>query len=372
MENPFIVAGPIKPEYFCDRKKEAKRIIDCVTTGENIVVMSPRRMGKSKLIDFCLNDKKIKEHYLTISIDILRTSSIQEFTYELGRAVFSQALRKGEKVLRMVVNTLRSINGSFGYDPVNNAPTFNLSLGDITQPQYTLEEIFECIEKIEQHCIIAIDEFQQICYYPDKNMEAVLRTHIQRCSNANFIFAGSERHLMGEMFTEKARPFYNSASIMSLYAIPLIIYTDFVKEMLAKSGKSVKDEVVDNVYQQFDGNTYYMQEVFHDAFNVVSDGGEITQTIVDNVIDTMLQDNDRKFSETLSRLTLPQKELLYAIAEDKRATRLTSANFVKRHQLRSASSVQSALKKLLEYNIVSQSGTEYYVDDILMQHWLTK
>lgn len=78
-----------------------------------------------------------------------------------------------------------------------------------------------------QKCIVAIDEFQQIGYYPEKNMEAVLRTYIQRCSNANFIFSGSERHLITEMFSEKARPFYNSADIMNLDVIPIDKYIEF-------------------------------------------------------------------------------------------------------------------------------------------------
>ena len=227
MENPFIITGYIKPEYFCDRKQEAKRIITKITNGENIVIMAARRVGKSKLIDFCLDSPTIKDNFISISIDILRTSSINEFAFELGKAVFEQAARRSSKLLKMVVNTLKSINGCFGYDPISNTPTFNLSLGDISNPLYTLEEIFACLEQADKKCIVAIDEFQQIGYYPEKNMEAVLRTYIQRCSNANFIFSGSERHLITEMFSEKARPFYNSADIMNLDVIPIDKYTEF-------------------------------------------------------------------------------------------------------------------------------------------------
>ena len=214
MENPFIITGYIKPEYFCDRKQEAKRIITKITNGENIVIMAARRVGKSKLIDFCLDSPIIKDNFISISIDILRTSSINEFAFELGKAVFEQAARRSTKLLKMVVNTLKSINGYFGYDPISN-------------PLYTLEEIFACLEQADKKCIVAIDEFQQIGYYPEKNMEAVLRTYIQRCSNANFIFSGSERHLITEMFSEKARPFYNSADIMNLDVIPIDKYIEF-------------------------------------------------------------------------------------------------------------------------------------------------
>lgn len=111
-------------------------------------------MGKSKLIDFCLDSPTIKDNFISISIDILRTSSINEFAFELGKAVFEQAARRSSKLLKMVVNTLKSINGCFGYDPISNTPTFNLSLGDISNPLYTLEEIFACLEQADKNVLL--------------------------------------------------------------------------------------------------------------------------------------------------------------------------------------------------------------------------
>lgn len=370
MENPFIITGKIKPEYFCDRKSEAKRIITKVTSGENIVLMAARRVGKSKLIDFCLDSADIKGHYITISIDILRTSSINEFAFELGKAVFELAAHRGQKMMKMVVNTLKSINGCFGYDPISNTPTFNLSLGDISNPLYTLEEIFACLELADKKCIVAIDEFQQISYYPEKNMEAVLRTHIQKCNNANFIFSGSERHLITQMFSEKSRPFYNSADIMNLEVIPLEKYTPFAKELFGKFDKDIDTDAILSAYNTFEGNTYYIQKVLHEAFNQ-TDYKEIAnmQTVAD-IIHAMILDNAHKFSEILSRLTLPQKELLYAIAQEGYARKITSAAFVKKYNLRSASSIQSAIKKLIEYHLVSTSQATFYIDDPLMKLWL--
>lgn len=370
MENPFIITGHIKPEYFCDREKEAERIITKITNGENIVLMAARRMGKSKLIDFCMESSAINEHFITISIDILRTSSINEFAFELGKAVFEQAAHKSTKMLKMVINTLKSINGCFGYDPISNTPTFNLSLGDISNPLYTLDEIFACLEQADKKCIVAIDEFQQIGYYPEKNMEAILRTYIQKCSNANFIFSGSERHLITKMFSEKAHPFYNSADIMNLDVIPLNKYIDFVERLFKKFDKSISKEAIELAYHTFEGNTYYIQKVMHEAFNLTDVSGKADTNMAKSIIHSMVLDNDHKFSEQLSRLTLPQKELLYAIAKEGIAKQITSMAFIKRHNLRSASSIQSAIKKLLEYHLVSTSQATYYIDDQLMRLWL--
>ena len=372
MENPFIVTGHIRPEYFCDRKQEAKRIITKVTNGENLVLMAARRVGKSKLIDFCMESAAVKTDFATISIDILRTSSINEFTFELGKAIFEQAARKSTRMLKMVTNTLKSVNGSFGYDPISNTPTFSLSLGDISNPLYTLKEIFDCIAQSDRKCIIAIDEFQQIACYPEKNMEAILRTHIQDCDNANFIFSGSGLHLITQMFSEKARPFYNSADIMNLEVIPPDKYTEFAVGLFRKFDKDIDEEAISQVYRIFSGNTYYMQKVMHEAFNQTCPKGKADIAMTGSVIHSMILDNDYKFSEILSHLSLPQKELLYAIAKEGITRQITSSAFIKKHNLRSASSVQSAIRKLIEYHLVSTSKATFYIDDQLMKLWLKK
>ena len=372
MENPFIVTGYIKPEYFCDREQEAKRVIDCMTSGENMVIMSPRRLGKSKLIDFCLDKEEIKSSTIPITVDILRTSSAHEFAYVLGKAVFDQAARRGEKAIKSVVNTLKSINGNFGYDPLTNMPTFSLSLGDIANPLYTLEEIFSCLEGAEKRCLVAIDEFQQICYYPEKNMEAILRTHIQRCSNASFIFSGSERHLITAMFTEKAHPFYHSADLMNLEVIPLDKYIAFADRLFSQFHKAIQPDAIQLAYETFGGNTYYIQKICHELFNLLDPQACGTTVDVQQIIHRMVLDANHRFGETLSRLTLPQKELLYAIAHEGNASQITSMKFIKKHNLRSSSSVQTSMKKLTDYHLVTSGNARYYIDDPLMRLWLIR
>ena len=85
--NPFIVTGKIEPEYFCDRVKESERLVKSLTNGNNLVIISPRRMGKTGLIRFCYEKPEIKEEYYTFFIDILHTSSLREFTYLLGKEI---------------------------------------------------------------------------------------------------------------------------------------------------------------------------------------------------------------------------------------------------------------------------------------------
>lgn len=368
--NPFIVTGKIEPEYFCDREQESARFVKSLTNGNNMVIISPRRMGKTGLIQFCYEKPELKNEYYTFFIDILHTSSLREFTYLLGREIYETLLPRSRKMAKLFIRTLKSISGKFGFDPLSGVPTFNVELGDIDRPEYTLEEIFSYLATADRPCIVAIDEFQQIAKYPEKNIEALLRTHIQKMSNSHFVFAGSERHMMQEMFLSAARPFYHSADMLELKAIAPEIYIPFIVGHFEKRNRRIQAGYVEKVYILFKGHTYYIQKTFNEAFSDTLEGEECTFDTLQTAIDNMLAANDTIFREILSNIPEKQKELLYAIARDGEAARITSSEFIKRHSLTSASSVQSAMKKLLEKDIITEINKVFSVTDKLFAMWI--
>ena len=140
--NPFILGHRIPRPYFCDRVTEQETLISAVTNGRNVVLISPRRMGKTSLVYAALHDSpNIETEYLTFFFDILQTNSLREFTYLLGKAIFDTLVSKSAGRVRGFLAALKSVKGTFGFDPLSGTPTFNLQLGDITQPEYTLDEI---------------------------------------------------------------------------------------------------------------------------------------------------------------------------------------------------------------------------------------
>ena len=371
-KNPFIVTGKIAPEYFCDRVAESAKLIKSISNGNNLVIISPRRMGKTGLIQFCYDKPEISGEYYTFFIDILHTSCLREFTFLLGKEIYETLLPRSRKMLKLFIQTLKSIKGKFGFDPVSDLPVFNIELGDIEHPEYTLDEIFQYLEHADKRCIVAIDEFQQIAKYPEKNIEALLRTHIQKQMNANFIFAGSGRHMMQKMLSSAARPFYNSADMMELKAIAPEIYVPFIVGHFEKCKRRIDPADVEKVYNLFKGHTYYIQKTFNEAFAETAEGGECTMDTIRAAIDEMIASNDTIFREILSNIPEKQKALLYAIAGEGEAERITSSEFIKRHGLTSASSVQSAAKKLLEKEIITETNKVFSVTDKLFSMWITR
>lgn len=369
--NPFVVTGKIEPKYFCDRVVESARLVKSITNGNNLVLISPRRMGKTGLIRFCYDKEEIRDNYYCFFIDILHTTGLREFIHLLGKEIYETLQPRSKKMAKLFLQTLKSINGKFGFDISTGLPDFSIALGDIEQPTYVLEEIFKYLESADKPCIVAIDEFQQIAKYPEKNVEALLRSHIQKSGNCHFIYAGSERHMMQQMFLSSKHPFYRSADMLELKEIAREVYIPFVVKNFKEFGKSITEEIVGAVYDFFRGHTFYIQKTFNESFADTPEGGSCIMETVRTAITALIDSYDTIFREILSNIPEKQKELLYAIALDGEASSITSAAFVRKHSLSSASSVQSAVKKLLEKDLITENGKIYAVSDKFFGIWIS-
>lgn len=370
--NPFIVSGRIPEDYFCDRVEESAQLEKSLTNQLNVVLTSSRRMGKTSLVDFVFNKPAISDEYITIFVDILQTTTFREFIFSLGTAVFDAVASRSEKWRKQFVTFMKSLSGSFGYDPIQNTPTFDVRLGDIQLPEYTLREIFQYLESVDKRCLVVIDEFQQITRYPEKNVEEILRTHIQKLSNANFVFSGSRRRLMEEMFFSAKRPFYQSAKPLRLEAINQDVYFDFAQSHFQQAEKDISKEAFTYVYETFWGVTLYVQRLMKDAYIDTLPGTTCDIDMVKRLTDNYIRENDSHLREQLSFVTEAQKELLYAIHTEGQVQSITSSAFNRKHRLRSPSSTQSAALKLLEYDLITRKEKTYSLSDPLMDLWLSR
>ena len=372
VNNPFIVGGYLSPHYFCDREVETEQLIRNITNGRNVVIISVRRMGKTGLIRHCFYQDEIKEHYYTFFIDIYATASLREFVFALGKEIFEKLKPKGIKFIERFFSVISSLRAGFKLDSVTGEPTFDIGLGDIHTAETTLDEIFAYLEQADKPCIVAIDEFQQIGNYTEKNVEAILRTKVQHCQNARFIFAGSQKHIMMNMFNSPARPFYQSVNMMQLKSIPLTAYRAFVERLFLENKKRIEEELIDEVYNFFEGHTWYVQLMFNELYILAGKGEVCDRSLQSIALTNILQMQDFTYQEIFSRLPEKQKEVLIAIGKEQKATGVTSEKKKKKYKLSTPSSVQAALKGLLEKNLVSQEQNQYEIADKLLGVWLQK
>lgn len=365
--NPFITSGYVSPEYFCDRENETRQLVQNIQGHSHTVLISPRRMGKTGLIEHCFNQEVIKNDYHTFFLDIYSTMNLNDFVFLLGNRICRSLKTKDKQLMEMFVKVVKSIQFTIGFDEAGMM-NGSFGLGDIKDSQKSLEEIFQYLEEAKRPCVVAIDEFQQIEKYPEKNVEALLRTYIQHCNNATFIFAGSQRHIIQNMFASASKPFYNSSNMMSLAPIAKEKYVEFAVRMFAIFGKVCAPEYIDNLYDTLEGHTWYMQAVLYLAFYMTDK--KCSPTIINEALIKRVTDNEDVFESMYYGLSERQRSVLKAIAAEGKAKQTQSVAFIKKYGLTSASSVQSAIRQLMDKDLVTTEKGTYRVDDRFFGFWL--
>lgn len=370
LANPFVVSKSIPEALFCDRKEETASLIKQIENGRNVVLVSPRRMGKTGLIHHLFQQQEITDRFHTFFIDIYAASTLQEMCYIFGKAVLERLKSKKTQHLESFLKTIKSLRPGFKIDPLTGEPTFELSIGAIENPETTLDEIFSYLESSDKPCLVAIDEFQQISCFQEKRVEALLRSKIQSCTKTAFLFSGSKQHTISQMFHSKARPFYQSAQLMDLRPLDCEVYTDFVCKLFSLYGKNIDKEVVSKVYSDFEGTTWYLQMMMNELFALTADGKTCIVALVKEALQNIINMQEGVYLSQLAMLSPRQKQLLQAIAQEKKVKSVTSTTFIKKYSLDSASSVQSALKGLIEKDLISSSNGLHYISDYFFSIWL--
>lgn len=366
--NPFITRGYLSPHYFCDRKEETRTLISLITNGNNVTLMSLRRLGKTGLIRHCFEQPEIKNNYHTFLVDIYSSKNLSEFVCELGRTVLDELKSKGRKVWERFLSAIASLRGNLSFD-INGVPEWGIGVGDIKAPDITLDEIFSYLKQSDKPCIVAVDEFQTLCDYPENNVEAMLRTRIQANQNCFFIFSGSKRHLMAEMFASPSRPFYQSTMLMKLEPIACESYVTFAQGLFREGGKEITEETIEEIYQNYNGVTWYIQSVLNTLYMLTQKGETCSKNMVPLAVEQIVSQQSFAYDALLFQLPPKQKELLIAIAREGVARNIMSQGFLRRYRL-TASGVQGAVKGLLEKDFITSEMGDYSLYDQFFAKWL--
>lgn len=369
--NPFFIGRYAGERYFCDREKDTETLIKHIVNGRNVALISPRRLGKSGLIHHTFARPLIRENYTPVYIDIYATKNLAEFAKALSEGIV-KAVKPEEGWAEKVMRFFKSLRVGFKMDPMTGNHSFEIGLGDIENPDKTIKEIFEFIENTEKPCILAIDEFQQIRDYPETTTEAFIRTLVQQCSNTRFIFCGSKRHMMTDIFYSPSKPFFQSVINQSLKPIPMDAYIKFAGVLFAERSKFLDNFTAEVVYKMFGGCTWYMQMMMNELFALTEKGMVCTVEYIDIAWENIILAQEDRFQAILLSLAPKQKQLLYAIAKEGKVEGITSGDFVKRNGLASASSVQAALKPLLKNDIVTNDEGTYRIYDYFFADYLAK
>lgn len=368
IDNPFLLYGYEGPEYFCDRKEETEEMVSSLRNGCNITLMSPRRYGKTGLIRHVFH--KIKEQdpdAACFYIDIYATNSLYDFVQTFAKAVVGKLDTPLQKAENIITKIFKSSQITMSTDFMTGLPQLSLNFA----PQYTestLDEIFTYISQSQRNCYIAFDEFQQVTKYPEKNVEALLRTHIQKMNNAHFVFSGSRLHMMMEMFNSPKHPFYRSTEKLNLSTLDEAVYYSFAEEKLKEKDVSLPYDAFHELYSMVDGVTWYIQAVLNHLYRLTDK--TVTVKDMNEVIIKIILSEEEDYKRLFHLLTANQANLLLAIAREGSVAEPMSGQFLRKHQLKSTSSVQRALKYLADEEYIYLSERGYIIYDRFFGIWL--
>ena len=371
LENPFILEPFKSKAYFCDREKETEEIIRNITNGRNTTLISPRRLGKTGLIFRVFDEmKERKLPYETIYCDISDTLSIEAFIKVISEAVIGR-LGKQQKITAFF-KTLKSVRPLLGIDPLTGSPQVSFAFADDNQKQSTLKEVLGYLESYPQMVVLAIDEFQQIREYGDVNMEAILRKHIQHLHNVRFIFCGSKKHTMTDMFTNAKKPFYESTAFLYLSKLPIPVYSAFIKEKFALAGKTIDDDSIGFIIEWTKDHTYYTQRLCNEVFSL--SGEAIGRKDIVTAIQTILDSERDRFQEIRRLVTRSQWKMLAAIAMEDSVSQITCAAFLSKYKISSGPTALRNIKALIDKELVlattTENGTGYSVYNVFLSRFL--
>ena len=366
---PFPTTGYFGGEYFCDRVEELESLSRNVRGGSSTTLVALRRMGKTALIRHLQNE--LGKEYLSVYVDILPTESMLDLLNSLATGIArmeSEHSRLGAQIWKF----LKSLRPAISYDYLSGMPTLSLNQTP-DEGLRTIEEIFTFLEKQSKPVILAIDEFQQIVHYREKNVDAWLRTRIQELQNVCFVFSGSQQHLMNELFADPSRPFYRSTQFLKLEKIPRENYHAFIATKFNDHSKQIDDATIASVLDWTMGYTFYVQLLCNRIF--LSSGKKVHKDLWKEEAMHLLKEQEFVFYSYRDGLTTAQWNLLKAVAREGVLREPTSHDFTNRNQLGTSATVLRSLKTLqkkeLVFRDIDAKGIPYYsVYDVLFSRWI--
>ena len=367
-KNPFRVYGYPGPDLFCDRVAETKKVVSALENGRNLTLIAPRRIGKSGLIHHVFSRLRQSGSFKCVYLDIYSVKTQAECAKVFASAVFTQLESGLEKAVKVAVCALGRCRPSLAIDEVSGLPklTFDIDKGSAA---VAIDEVFDYLAKRQdEDIVIAIDEFQQVAEFPEKGVEAALRSRIQFLQNVRFIFAGSRRHMMAEMFLSPKRPFYHSTQNISIDVIDEEAYYRFAAEFFTQAGLKFSRDAFAYLYGKFDGVTWDVQTVLNRLYEQGEDVANVS--CVDRVVGELVEEYDWEYARIVEDLGANALALARAIAAERCVKEAMASAFILKYGLPTASSVRQALKQLETRELVYRTEKGYIIYDRLMRYWL--
>lgn len=368
---PFIFGVATSGDNFTDREKETARLLSNFQHGVNTVLISPRRWGKTSLVQkVCrlAQSDKLKIVYL----DIFSCRSDGEFYNAFAAAVLKQTSSKWDEWVENAKLFLSRISPkiSLGPDPMSD---FSISL-ELNPKSDDIDEILQLPEKIAQKkgisIVVCIDEFQQIAEFKDsKTFQKRLRSVWQLQKSVSYCLFGSKKHLMNELFEKKSLPFYKFGDAVYLPKISTSDWVEYICGRFEATGKHISKELAEKICRTVDNHSSYVQQL---AWLVWIQAKEVaTDQNFEDAFQDIVDQNTPLFEKQTESLTTYQMNFLRAIVNGVHKE-FTTQEALQKYQLGSSANVSTVKRALIKKELIETEKQQVIIPDPVMRIWLKR
>lgn len=374
MLNPFLYGDIVSGPYFTDREKEAAELLSDIRSGQNVFIYSPRKYGKSSLVSMVL-ERAQKQGFIAIKIDCFQISSKTRFAEIYARAVSSAISSRMEEIKKFVKDFLPTFLPKLALK-IGGLFELELSFGgknkDLPEALLDLYDLPETLcKRRKKKAVVVFDEFQEIQNLNGLQAEKEMRSKFQQHENVSYIFIGSKKHLLLQMFTDKKRPFYGFGKMLSLSKIPRNDLAKFIKKRFSKTSIEVDIDLPEKVLDITENHPYYTQMLCHELWDICRDRSKVKVKDIDQAINQIIRNQGDLYVTLWDRLSFHQKNLLAAIAIHG-GENIFSSDFVSENDLGASSSVQKSVAALIDRDVLEKINGRFEFSDIFFKEWIKR
>ena len=367
--NPFTYGGRVTGETFCNRQEEIKELLSDILARQHVILFSQRRFGKTSLVWRVLSDAR-KKGVIPVYVDLYPGSSLAEFI-ELYAKAIADALSGYEKAMKLLKGLFSRLYLSMGLDAMGN-PQWNVGV-DRNRESESLDEVlmtFEAyLKRTKKAGVVVFDEFQQISETNGNKMEARLRSAIQTHEHVSYIFVGSRKHLMQDIFSNPNRPFYRSGKIFPLGKIRPDDFTSFLRERFSSARLAISNKAINAILEATETHPYYTQYLCHILYDIAEEN-RVREEDIPRALDLLISREATAYMNTWDLLTLRQRQALVTLAETKSGESPFRHEALQRFGMSQPTVMMRALNSLLEKDLVDKESGDYQIIDVFFKRWI--
>ena len=369
MKRPFVYGEIAEKENFIDRDDDRKRLKTFLQNGINVMLISPRRWGKSSLVRQAMKELMAEDAHVRVCyIDAFSVTSVSEFLNVLASAVIEATSTTLEKRFEDIKRFIHTVTPSVTIkDDVLNSFSFDLKIQPLEQSAQEILRLPETIAVAKNiHVIVCIDEFQQLATLPGwKNLEGKMRSEWQLQHNTTYCFYGSKRHMMMDIFGNANNPFYRFGQVLFLQKISKDYWVPYIIEGFSKTGKTISPELASRICNTVQCHSWYVQQL---SFFVWSATDSVaSEQIFREQLQMLIDTNAPMFVSDTESLTPSQIGMLAAVSNGE--TKFNSKSVVDRYTLGNQQTITRNKHRLRELDIIEEKDGRFVFVDAVYELW---